>query len=137
MMDNQVTYEQFERLIKTSKSDIYLEILSENRGSIRIKKEKTIIKNLEKIFKATLKISNKKGFQAMSMRDLQQATGIGLGALYAYFTSKEELLSMLQNQHRKFGIKLVENEIERQTHPIDKLRTAIRTHLFLSEAMQS
>ncbi|MCM2283179.1 MAG: TetR/AcrR family transcriptional regulator [Desulfobacula sp.] len=129
-------FEEFRKMITVSREERYLETLSENRESIQIKKEKTIIKNLEKIFKATLKISNQKGFQAMTMRDLSQEAGISLGALYAYFKSKDDLLGMLQNQRRAFIRRALENEMEKEATTAFKLRAMIRTHLFLSELMQ-
>lgn len=129
-------FEEFRKMITVSREERYLETLSENRESIQIKKEKTIIKNLEKIFKATLKISNQKGFQAMTMRDLSQEAGISLGALYAYFKSKDDLLGMLQNQRRAFIRRALENEMEKEAGTAFKLRAMIRTHLFLSELMQ-
>ncbi len=136
-MAEPMNFEQFREMITVSKEERYIETLSENRESIQIKKEKTIIKNLEKIFKATLKISNQKGFQAMTMRDLSQESGISLGALYAYFKSKDDLLGMLQNQRRAFIRRVLENEIEKQKETVQKLRAMIRSHLFLSEIMQS
>lgn len=135
-MDTPMDYAQFKRQMTAFKQEIYLETLAENRASIRIKKEKTIVKNLEKIFTATLKISNQKGFQAMSMRDLCQETGISLGALYAYFASKDDLLTMLQTQRRAFVRRMMEKEIQKYEAPVDQLRTMIRTHLFLSETLQ-
>ncbi len=135
-MTEPMDYEHFRETMDVSKEEIYLETLTENRESIQIKKEKTIIKNLEKIFKATLKISNKKGFQAMTMRDLSQESGISLGALYAYFKSKDDLLGMLQNQRRAFVGRVLEHAIAKHSHPGDRLRTMIRTHLFLSEVLQ-
>lgn len=129
-------FEEFRKMITVSKEERFLETLSENRESIQIKKEKTIIKNLEKIFKATLKISNQKGFQAMTMRDLSQEAGISLGALYAYFKSKDDLLGMLQNQRRAFIRRALETEMEKEENALLKLRAMIRTHLFLSELMQ-
>lgn len=135
-MTDPMNYAEFREMITISKEERYIETLSENRESIQIKKEKTIIKNLEKIFKATLKISNQKGFQAMTMRDLSQESGISLGALYAYFKNKEDLLAMLQNQRRAFIRRALENEIEKQEDTAQKLWAMIRTHLFLSEMMQ-
>jgi len=135
-MDTPMDYAQFKRQMTAFKQEIYLETLAENRASIRIKKEKTIVKNLEKIFTATLKISNQKGFQAMSMRDLCQETGISLGALYAYFAGKDDLLTMLQTQRRAFVRRMMEKEIQKHETPVDQLRAMIRTHLFLSETLQ-
>ena len=36
------------------------------------------------------------GFDAMSLRDLSRESGLSMGALYSYFTSKDDLLSMIQ-----------------------------------------
>ncbi len=95
-----MNYAEFQRQVRLSKQDICREVYSDNRKSIRVKKENTVVKNLERIFSATLKIGNKKGFQAMSMRDLGRETHLSMGALYSYFSSKEELLAMLQHQRR-------------------------------------
>ncbi len=131
-----MNYDIFKKNVAVSEKEMFLETLAESRESIRIKKEKTIVKNLQKIFKATLKISNKKGFKAMSMRDLSRETGISLGALYAYFENKDDILNMLQSQRILFVTRIFENEIARAQRPLEKLRTVIKTHLFLSEFMQ-
>jgi AcrR family transcriptional regulator len=129
-------YAQFQKQVNLSKQDICREAFADNRNNIRVKKEGTVVKNLERIFDATLKISNKKGFQAMSMRDLSKETNLSMGALYSYFSSKEELLEMLQHQHRTITIRILEAYIHAQEEPPAKLNVAIRTHLYLSEIMQ-
>lgn len=131
-----MNYAEFQKQVNISKRDLCREVFAENRKSIRVKKENTVVKNLEKIFSATLRISNKKGFQAMSMRDLSRETNLSMGALYSYFASKEELLAMLQNQRRTITKRILKKHIARKTHPASRLRAAILTHLFLSEAMQ-
>lgn len=129
-------YADFQKRIRLSKSDLCREVYHENRNSIRVKKEDKVVKNLERIFSATLRISNKKGFQAMSMRDLSRETQLSMGALYSYFASKEELLAMLQNQRRTVTRRILDERIVRESNPADRLRVAILTHLYLSEAMQ-
>jgi AcrR family transcriptional regulator len=129
-------YAEFQKQVNLSKQDICREIFARNRKTIRVKKEGTVVKNLERIFSATLKISNQKGFQAMSMRDLSQETHLSIGAMYSYFASKEELLAMLQHQRRAITGRILKERIGRQSTPAAKLRTAILTHLYLSEAMQ-
>jgi AcrR family transcriptional regulator len=59
-----------------------------------------------------------------------------MGALYSYFSSKEELLEMLQNQRRLITIRILEERIDREADPARRLQVAILTHLYLSEAMQ-
>jgi AcrR family transcriptional regulator len=129
-------YADFQNKISLSKQDICREVYRENRSSIRVKKEDTVVKNLERIFSATLSISNKKGFQAMSMRDLSRETNLSLGALYSYFASKEELLAMLQNQRRTITKRILDECIAKEARPVVRLKAAILTHLYLSEAMQ-
>jgi len=129
-------YTDFQKNINLSKYDLCREVYQENRSSIRVKKENKVVKNLERIFSATLKMSNRKGFQAMSMRDLSREANLSMGALYSYFASKEELLAMLQNQRRTVTKRIIDERIAQESGPAAKLRAVIRTHLYLSEAMQ-
>lgn len=128
-------FKQLKKLMAVTREEILLEIIADNRENIRIKKEKTVVKNLDKIFTATLKISNKKGFQAMSMRDLRQETGISLGALYAYFAGKDDLLNMMMSQGRALIERFIDVEIRKFNDPWGKLQAFIKTHVYLSEIM--
>ena len=131
-----MTYAEFCQQVNISKMEIYQESFSENRQTKRIKKEKTAVKNLDTIFGAVLKISNKKGFKSMSMRDLSQECGLSMGALYNYFSSKDELLEMLQHQRRSITGKILEERIASEDSAPARLKAAIFAHLYLSEAMQ-
>ncbi len=131
-----MTYAEFNKIVTISKKDIYQETFAENRETMRVKKEKTVVKNLEKIFGAVLKISNRKGFKAMSMRDLSRESGLSMGALYTYFSSKDELVEMLQNQRRSISERILTKRVAEEKTVQAKLKTAIFTHLYLSEAMQ-
>ena len=131
-----MNYSAFKKTISNYTKDFCNEDFLENRRNIRIKKESTVAKNLEKIFDATLKISNNKGFQAMTMRDLSREAGLSMGALYSYFSGKDDLLKMLQSQRRSVTKRILEEYINHETGIVDKLRIAIRIHLYLSEALQ-
>ncbi len=126
-------YKEFTKLYASSSWEIAREVFLKNRDSIRIQKEKTAVNNLEKIFNAVFSITYKKGFQAMSMRDLSRETGMSLGSLYAYFTGKEKLLDIIQTQ----GWSIIKKDLEEisATHenPREKLRAVIKAHIFLSE----
>lgn len=130
------TYAEFKEVVTISKKDIYRETIAENRETMRVKKEKTVVKNLEKIFGAVLKISNRKGFKAMSMRDLSRESGLSMGALYTYFSSKDELVEMLQNQRRAITERILRRRVDEEESHRGKLKAAIFTNLYLSEAMQ-
>lgn len=128
-----MTYEEFKKKISDSKQDICRDVYRKNQDNIRIKKEKTAIKNFEKIFDAVFKISYTKGFQAMSMRDLSSETGLSMGALYGYFKSKDELLGIIQRQGRSMVKGVLADSLETIEDPLEKLNAVIRAHIYLSE----
>ncbi len=126
-------YATFKKKYATRGLDISRQVYLANQDAMRIKKEKTAVANLDKIFAAVFSISYKKGFQAMSMRDLSLKTGMSLGALYAYFPGKEQLLAIIQAQGRAMVYEILDLFSQEQTRARDKLRAAIKAHLFLSE----
>jgi len=131
-----MSYAQFRRASGIGLADICLEMLADNRGAIKLKKDKTALKNLERIIAATLRLANQKGFQAMTMRDLAQASGLSMGTLYDCFASKDELLEMLQNAHRRVASRVMAEGLAGLADPEARLAAAIRAHLYLSEALQ-
>lgn len=70
-------------------------MLARHPDTIRTRKAKVAVPRLARIVSAVLEISNRKGFQAMGMRELSAAAGLSMGALYGYFDSKETLLRMI------------------------------------------
>jgi len=129
-------YESFTKLAIFRKEDLYRHAFTEDCSSIRIKKEKVAIKNLEKIFEATFRICTRKGFQGMTMRDLSAESGLSMGALYSYFATKEELLNTLQRAGNSFVARALGEAVVGIDNPLEKLTTVIRTHLYLSELLQ-
>jgi len=132
-----MNYIEFKEILESSDAEIYREVFQENQENIRIKKEKTAVKNFEKIFDAVFQITYEKGFQAMTMRDLSSRTSMSLGSLYTYFASKEELLAIIHRQ----GSSMIKNVFDRFHNPDDlplnQLRSVIKVHLFLSETARS
>lgn len=128
-----MNYKAFKRLYGVSPQDISKEVYQNNQDTIRIKKEKTAVNNLEKIFDAVFYIAYKKGFQAMSMRDLSQRTGMSLGSLYAYFKGKKNLLDIIQTQGWAIIKKDLDHVAESQEPPRKRLKAVIKAHVFLSE----
>lgn len=129
-------YTEFDKLIPDPKMDICRDAYLEHKDQIQIKKEERVVKNLQKIFEATLEIGIQKGFQAMTMRDLSRVSGLSMGGLYSYFSSKEEILRVYLGQGRKLIKRVLEKFIQEEDEPVEKLRIAIQVHLFLTEKMQ-
>jgi AcrR family transcriptional regulator len=130
-------FDVFKNRVSISKEDIYREIFQENRGRIKIKKAPVAVKNLIKISEATFALSNQKGFSAMSMRDLSAEAGLSVGALYSYFSSKDELIDMIQQQSMRVAARVLVDQLTGIDDPHLKLKHAIYAHLYLSEIMHS
>ncbi|MDY0374487.1 MAG: TetR/AcrR family transcriptional regulator [Desulfobacterium sp.] len=128
-----VSWNEFKRSMQSLEETICKEVFEVNQDSIRIKKEKTAVKNFKKIFDAVFQITYEKGFQAMSMRDLSAKTGMSMGSLYGYFKGKEELLAIIQRQGRTIIERVLESSFNRSDDPVIRLKNVIKAHLFLSE----
>lgn len=129
-------FEKFMENVNLSKQEIYRRSFDEKQNGGKIKKDSTVVRNLDRIFGAVLKISNQKGFKAMSMRDLSRESGLSMGALYNYFSGKDDLLEMLQHQQRQMSATILERSVAEAADPLEKLRSMVVIHLYLSEAMQ-
>lgn len=132
----EICFDTFRQMALLSIEDICREIFRENQQSIKIKKEPVAVKNLVNIFNTTLRLSNEKGFHTMSLRNLSSASGLSMGALYSYFSSKDELLEMIQKQGRRIAGKVLLDHLNPDDAPPVKMRTMIRAHLYLTEVMQ-
>lgn len=81
--------------IEVSTDALCRSMLERNRETISTQKPMVALRRLVAIVSAVLELSNRKGFQAMSLRDLSDASGISMGGLYSYFDSKTSLLRMI------------------------------------------
>ena len=126
----------FEKQVAVSTTDICRQIFESRSHSIKIKKEQVALRNLVRIFKATLKLANRKGFHAMSLRDLCAESGMSMGGLYAYFKNKEELLTLIQEQGRAIVARVMDDQLYGVEDAEQALEMAIRSHLYLSEVLQ-
>ncbi|MEW5420519.1 TetR/AcrR family transcriptional regulator [Amorphus sp. 3PC139-8] len=111
-------------------------MLARHRDTIGVRKPEVAIRKLTVIIKAALEVSNRKGFQAMSLRDLSQISGVSMGGLYAYFDSKTTLLNMiLQEVAEQVRRVLADPPGEVAADPVAHLTWLIETHIRLTEAM--
>lgn len=105
--------------------------------SIRVKKPQVAVPNLVRILGSALDLGNRRGFHSTSMRDLAEASGLSMGALYNYISDKEMLLRMI--------LEAVTDAVDRvlvpwkpgeEADPRLRLRGLIRRHVLLTESMQ-
>ncbi len=124
------------RLALPSMEDLCRSVLENNRATISVKKPAMALRKLELILAAALELSNRGGFQAMSLRELSRASGVSMGGMYAYFDSKTALLDMILSE--------VTGAVERTLgaapdtladDPRARLMWLIDAHVRLTEAM--
>jgi TetR/AcrR family transcriptional regulator, cholesterol catabolism regulator len=84
---------------------------------------------LESILRAAAAIFAEKGYHQASIRDIARATGVSLSGLYYYFSSKEELLFLIQDH--AFGTLLdsLERRLAGVEEPRRRLRALMENHL--------
>lgn len=135
-MDGDITFSSFRRDMNLTMEAICRELFLHNRESIKIQKEETAVRNLVKILDAALRLCNEKGFASMSLRDLSREADLSLGAMYSCFSSKDDLLRLMQAQCRSMVLRALEGGIEGFDDPRMRLRRLIQAHLYSSEILQ-
>lgn len=129
-------FREFKRRIEAYKQEIWREIFHANPDLIKVSKEKTAVRKLEKIVDATLRLSNERGFHATSLRELSSAAGMSMGGLYAYIRNKDDLVELIHNHGRALALRFMAEQLGDINDPREKLRVAIRSYVFLCEAMR-
>ena len=131
----ELTFAKFGKETSVSIEDICRNFYLNNRDTIKIKKEAVAVKNLVTILNTTLKLSIEMGFQAMTLRDLSRESELSMGALYNYFSSKDELFKIIHLNGMTLITNILIRQIEGETDPDLRLKKAIRIHIYLSEMM--
>ncbi len=111
-------------------------MLEHNEGTISVRNQEIAIKKLVVIIEAALDLSNKKGLQAMTLRDLSNASGVSMAGLNAYFDSKVALVNLILKEVT-FAVEEVLSDPPRDLveDPVKHLMWLIEAHLRLTEEM--
>jgi AcrR family transcriptional regulator len=111
-------------------------MLDRGSPSMTVRNPEIAIKKLTVIIDAALTISNKKGFQAMSLRDLSREAGVSMGGLYAYFDSKTSLLNMILGEVTAAVEDVLSHPpAEVLNDPVEHMKWLIDSHICLTEKM--
>jgi TetR/AcrR family transcriptional regulator, cholesterol catabolism regulator len=86
-------------------------------------------RKLDLILRQAAAVFCARGYHQASMRDIARATGTSLAGLYYYFSSKEELLYLIQRHAFQTILVAARNALEGVDGPEERLRTFIRLHL--------
>ena len=132
---HETTIEAFKRAWTLEGETFWTSVFEMHRDKIQIKNPKVAIGNLEKIFAATFKLANTKGFQAMSLRDLSSETGISMGGVYAYIGSKNDLASVIEGVLRKYIDQVIGGLVNEDLDPVARLRAIIYGEIFMVQSL--
>lgn len=97
--------------------------------STRIKNSKLVEERHEQIFQAASKLIQKKGYHMTTLRDVSRETGISLGNLYDYITTKEDILYMIHEKAAQMVLEVVSQGMGDVRNPVEKLREMIEREL--------
>jgi len=81
------------------------------------------------VLKTASAIFAEKGYHSTSIRDIARATGMSLSGLYYYFSSKEELLFLIQDYCFGTLVEDCKQLIAGVDDPVHRLRLLIENHL--------
>ena len=84
---------------------------------------------LREILKSSAKIFAEKGFHSTSIRDIARATRMSLAGLYYYFSTKEELLFLIQEQCFLTLLQRWEKNAELHNDARVRIRVFVENHL--------
>ncbi len=129
-------FESFKADLSLSKVEICRALYRQNAGHIRIRKEHVAVPNLVRIVESTLRLARVKGFHAMSLRDLSADSGMSIGGLYAYIRNKDDLVHLIQMHGMLLTRRTLHDYTEGVDDPRQRLHSALRAHVYLSELMQ-
>lgn len=85
----------------------------------------------ERILVAATELFAQSGYHATSIRDIARAVGVTVGAIYAHFASKSEILLTAYAQGVERVIKAVDDATATADEPWERLEAACRAHLDL------
>jgi len=91
-------------------------------------------RQLARVLQHAARIFCDKGYEGASMRDLSRAAGMSLAGLYHYFSSKEELLYLIQKHTFETIIASLCTRLEASSDPETRIRIFIENHLEYSLA---
>lgn len=86
-------------------------------------------RKLEAILRQAAAVFRARGYHQASIRDIARATGVSLAGLYYYFSSKEDLLYLIQRHAFETILAAARAGLEGIEGPEERLRALIRMHL--------
>lgn len=132
---HEISASAFRRAWTLEGESLWATVFEKHQQRMQIKNLNVALPNLEKIFTATFRLANAKGFQAMSLRDLSKETGISMGGIYAYIGSKDELASVIEEVLRHYIDMVIGSLARLDLHPVHQLKAIIYGDLYMNDIL--
>ena len=100
-----------------------------------MKQEKKSALSKSKIIDAAMVLFLKKGYENTTMQDIVQASGMSKGAIYHYFTSKQEIVAYLSNYEKELFTNLFEKLVTHTNMTAQQKIAQIIAYFFSNEAL--
>ena len=94
-----------------------------------VEERRTYDDKLALILRTAASIFAEKGYHDSSIRDISRATGVSLSGLYYYFSSKEELLFLIQDHCFTTLLENLERALEDESDPLKRFHITVENHL--------
>ena len=131
-----LSYATFQQEFNSLIGDEWACLFDLNHQKLNLKNRNIATKKFQTIIQSVFKLSYSKGFQAMTMRDLSQESGISMGGLYKYFSNKHQIAAMIHAgmvHMAESCLKLTELS---EQDPIFELNELLARHIYLSERLK-
>lgn len=132
----EISMEAFTESYDLQGESFWLNVFNAHKDKMQIKNPNVAVVNLKKIFSATFKLANTKGFQAMSLRDLSRETEISMGGLYAYIGSKNDLASVIEGVLRTTIDEVIGSLRQQNLEPVERLRAIVYGEIYAMEILK-
>jgi AcrR family transcriptional regulator len=107
-----------------------------NHEKLNLKNRNIATKKFQTIIESVFKLSQSKGFKAMTMRDLSQEAGISMGGLYKYFANKNQIAEMIHTAMIHMAETCLKIKEYRHRDPVFELNELLARHIYLSERLK-
>ena len=94
-----------------------------------IKNESLVEKRRQQILEAAVKLFSIKGYHATTLRELSKESGITLGNLYDYISTKEDILYIINEKATHAVMEAISKKNEGELSPVEKLEQLITSGL--------
>jgi AcrR family transcriptional regulator len=128
-------FAQFRQASPLDDNSVWELLLERQQAHLTVKRADRAQDNLRRLFEATFRLANKVGFVSMTLRDLSRETGLSMGGIYGYISSKDDIATMVEDMVN-FIIQIMPAWFTNFSQAEARLEAALRGHIYLTELLQ-